>query len=282
MINFLANYKDNTYVPNAWGFTIYRAVFGPGSDERFAAGLKQLEDWIRFRVRQDRYDGDMQTTSPSEPDTEPNNILAERMWNEVVEDYPDKEMVKSHTTPDEEGQEDFSAIGGAFIRWVDGLGVDEDASRSNARYNHCLILDDAALRSLERLPTGVPEVKHRERRSAENRELSSLLYHTWVWLLDRNAMEEREAGTRVSGRDYPPWIRVRLCEIQTVWFRRTQFELGREWDGVVFEDPEKWDSVFWWAMMAKSWNEAARQARGETVEVDPREAAAAAAASQTQ
>lgn len=80
----------NAYVPYGWGFTIYRAAFGgPDSDARFAAGLRRLESWVRFEVLNYRYKRNGEPQDRSDPD--PSALLAERFWNEVVEEYPDTE-----------------------------------------------------------------------------------------------------------------------------------------------------------------------------------------------
>ncbi|KAK4129552.1 hypothetical protein N657DRAFT_677153 [Parathielavia appendiculata] len=171
----------NTYILNGWGFTIYRAAFGPGFDERFAAGLKRLENWLRFIVRQSRYDAfGKRQDLPSDPDSDAAALLAERLWNEVVEEYPDKEK---NISGGEEGSEDFAPVGKAFIRWANELG--KDLSQRNARYHHCLVLDETALNStLEGSLEKVPELKSRPAGSQEGRELTltceGLGYGCWA------------------------------------------------------------------------------------------------------
>lgn len=32
--------------------SIFRAVFGPGTDERFADGIARLENWLRWHTRE--------------------------------------------------------------------------------------------------------------------------------------------------------------------------------------------------------------------------------------
>ncbi len=137
------NESRNSYVPFGWGFTIYRAAFGPGSDERFATALRRLDSWVRFVVLSGRFSllkfgldyGLLKGLDPN-----PSELLAERLWNEVVEDYPDKD--KNHSGG-EDGDEDFTPVGKAFIRWGNDLGVTLD--ERNARYQNCLIIDDAVL-----------------------------------------------------------------------------------------------------------------------------------------
>ena len=263
-LGFLQDWQHNTYVPNGWGFTVYRAVFGPCSNERFAAGVKRLEDWLHFSVRQNRYDlFGKRTALPSDPDTDLTNLVAERLWNELVEDYPDKDKIKLSTTPDDEGSEDFTPIGTAFVRWAEQLGV--DLSRRNARYNHCLILDDAALKSLEGLPNEVPKVKPRPAGTPEGRDLTRIKQGAWVWVLDRETIQARQAGTfRRSPEDiYPPWIRIRLPFLQTLWFYPPQGLAPEEWWQVSEEDRVKHDRVFWWNERATTMNQVLRNHRSQ-------------------
>ncbi|PON26714.1 hypothetical protein TGAM01_v204215 [Trichoderma gamsii] len=88
-------------VPYGWGFFIYRAVSGDGTDARFAEGLNRLEKWLRWEARNSRYNNDDEAArwkehpdympAPGEPDVI--NEVAARMWNEVVEEYPDAQEI---------------------------------------------------------------------------------------------------------------------------------------------------------------------------------------------
>jgi hypothetical protein len=258
-LRFLPDWQHNTPVPNGWGFTIYRAAFGPGSDERFAMGVKRLEDWLRYCVRQSRYDAfGRRTDTPLDPDTDLTNTMAERLWNEVMEDYPGKEKVRTAaaTAAGDEGREDFGPVGRAFVRWAEELGV--DLSRRNVRYDHCLILDEAALETLEGLPADVPEV--RPLPAPELGYLNPIKHgaaKAWVWILDRESMQAREAGApRQSPEDmYPPWIRIRLPDLRTLWFWRPQELVPDSWSGVWGEDYVRHGGVSWWGESARTKNE---------------------------
>lgn len=276
----MSQHGIDSHAPNVWGFTVYRAVFGPGSDERFAAGLARLDAWARFYVRQSRYleeDEQIWEAAPQyiaqPPERDVTDELADRLWNEVIEDYPDKLAVRSAP----EGTEDFSPVGRHFISWVDSLNV--HTSNRIVRYDHCLVLDDAALLSLEKLPAEIPEVKPRPWPTPERRELGQLMRHTWVWLLDRQAMEDREAGVvQLPQRDmgmyqvYPPWMRIRLDDINLLWFHRPKGYSPVSWTGCAEEDKVKWDRVFWWCPTARTSNQARRQAREEAARQSTAEA----------
>lgn len=104
-------------VPYGWGFFIYRAVFGEGTDARFAEGLHRLEKWLTWDAGSSRYRNEDATLwkanpdympAPGEPDV--TDEVAKRMWNEVVDEYPDTQEII--TEPEE--SEDFSPIGRDF------------------------------------------------------------------------------------------------------------------------------------------------------------------------
>lgn len=94
--------------------------------------------------------------------------LARRFWTEVVEDYRDRDAVRCGLEV-EEGLEDFSSIGRAFITWVrdNGKNIDQlehddfdaDEPELYVRNDHCLIIDERALAALETLPESPPAVK---------------------------------------------------------------------------------------------------------------------------
>ena len=271
-LQYLQTMRHNSYAPNVWGFTIYRAVFGPGSDERFAAGLALLEAWVRFSVRQSRYNLASERAwkrvpqyMPQPGDRDGTDDLAERLWNEVVEDYPDKLAVRS-APEGEEGSEDFSPVGRAFVAWVKGLNV--DTSGLNVRYDHCLVLDDAALRSLEDLPAELPEIRPRPTTYPERSQFNRFLRNAWVWLLDREEMEYRDPDSqrvkplkKEDQPDAPPWIRIRLSLLDDLWFRRPQGQTQSPWFCCIEEDRDKWDRVFWWNSSASALNQGRRGAR---------------------
>ncbi|KAL7952212.1 hypothetical protein V8C34DRAFT_319237 [Trichoderma compactum] len=136
-------------VPYGWGFFIYRA------------GLNRLEKWLRREVKNSRYtSGDEADRwkehpdympAPGEPDV--TDEVAARMWNEVVEKYPDAQEII--TEP--EGSEDFSPIGRDFAARVEAFDMDtstqdEKDRRRNTRYENCLIIDGRVLEMLEGLP----------------------------------------------------------------------------------------------------------------------------------
>ena len=260
----IQNEEHNTYVPNGWGFTIYRAAFGPGSNERFATAMQRLDAWLRVAILRgrysslkfgDEYDGGL--------DPDPSAMVASRWWSEIVDEYQDKDKNCGGT---ENGDEDFTPAGRAFVRWGDDLGI--ELAPNNARYQTCLVVDDASLNSiLDGLPEAVPEVKPLELLSQENGDIvRTLMRGAWVWALDRETMRAREARIlRVPEDTRPPWIRTRLGYLPCLWFERLREHLPDWWD-VFEEDDEKWDRVFWWNQEASIKNEIMKAARDEGVE----------------
>ena len=217
----IQNEEHNTYVPNGWGYTIYRAAFGPGSDERFATAMQRLDAWLRVAILRGRYSSlkfGFEYDGAAGLDPDPSAMVASRWWSEIVDEYPDKEKNYGGT---ENGDEDFTPAGRAFLRWGGDLGI--ELAPNNARYQTCLVVDDAALDSiLDGLPEAVPEVKPLELLSQENRAiLRTLRRGAWVWVLDRETMLAREAGIRRFPEDTrPPWIRIRLGNLPGLWFER--------------------------------------------------------------
>jgi hypothetical protein len=280
--DFLQTTTNNPSAPYVWGFTIYRAVFGPGSNERFTAGLSRLEDWIRWSVRQSRYEEDWilwnrcPATVPPTGAWDPTDAMAQRMWNEVVEDYPDRDKVRSGEGT-EAGDDDFEPIGRAFIAWVESTGV--DPLHLLVRYDHCLIIEELSLQAIERLPAEVPEVKPRPFENPttreEQQELTKLLDSIWVWMLDRETMArhlegdtrprlppESVCGYRISY--IPPWLRLRLSDVYSLWFRRSRNMETPSWDSKCEQDAVQYDKVFWWNPLASVIKEARARGRHDS------------------
>ncbi|KAL6690877.1 hypothetical protein J3F84DRAFT_353058 [Trichoderma pleuroticola] len=95
--------------------------------------------------------------APGEPDV--TDEVAERMWNKVVEEYPDTQ--EKITEP--EGSEDFSPIGRDFAARVESFDIntgpqDEKDRRRNTRYETSLIIDARVLKMLKGPPADTPPV----------------------------------------------------------------------------------------------------------------------------
>jgi hypothetical protein len=253
-------------VPYGWGFFIYRAVFGEGADARFAEGLNRLEKWLRWEARDSRYRNEDADIWKNYPDYMPTpgerditDEIAERMWNEVVEEYPDAHEII--TEP--EGSEDFSPIGRDFASRVESFDLDtgpedEDDNRANTRYETCLIIDEKVLQILEALSADSLPVIPRDK--SETKEAIGGLRERWIWILDRETSIDKEDG---DVEEFPPWIRISLIQLRYLFFMRARGKVPYNWQGLVMEDTKHWDTVRWWMPMARSYNESSRAYRAE-------------------
>lgn len=66
-----------------WGFSIYRTVYRPGSDEQFATAINIIDQWVRYRVY---FETQPWTGEPEFEDPIPNDQVWQRYRNEVVQD----------------------------------------------------------------------------------------------------------------------------------------------------------------------------------------------------
>lgn len=261
---FLQNIQDNPYAPYVWGFQIYRAVYGPGSDERFATALARFEAWVRWQLRQSRYEDDRIVRGQT-PDCIPavggwdqTDEMAARFQNEVVE-YPDMDDVQSLAPESAAGPEHFRCIGRAFIDWVTSIGV--DPLSPVVRYNHCLVIDGVALRTLEELPAEVPEVKPGGKGREAMKEWSRVAQHmksAWIWILDRDTMQRYLAGGTTprmfmfisTGYEMiapaPPWLHMQIYWVNSLWFRRSRAMMTLDWTTKCQWDGEDPDRILWW------------------------------------
>lgn len=264
--------------PSAWSFRLYRAVFGPGTDERFAKAVDRLREWVQWSVRNSRYirwvKGDhVKETDWTWPRGKPHETdeVARRFWIDVVEDYPGCHENRAGLDV-EPGTEDFSLVGRAFLSWLSGRSkpVDEEDDDDDEEilytpYCHCLIVDEKALVALETLPDTIPDVKPRT--SDEWDQVSEVHQNAWVWLLDRKTMKRQEAGEpliRASWMKgdpdlphFPPWCRISIADLYELWFRLPQKTSLAYWNGAVMEGRKvaEYGKIRYWAGNAPAMNE---------------------------
>jgi hypothetical protein len=160
---------------------------------------------------------------PTSGEPHPSDELARRFYLEVIEDYPNRDQVRAGLNV-EEGDENFTPVGAAFLDWVDENALDVDDLY--VRNDHCLVIDERSLVSLEALPD-VPPVSPQT--AAEERDLLLITGKAWVWLVDRKATLDEEAGeppARLGWMepDHPsfrPWCRIHLVNLVDLWKRGT-------------------------------------------------------------
>ncbi|KAK8110395.1 uncharacterized protein PG998_006852 [Apiospora kogelbergensis] len=106
-----------------------RLAAGREQDARFTVGVRRLNEWMRWMVRNRRYiDEDLRLRrycpelmpQPHEHDLW--DEVAAHVWNEVVEEYPDADQVDAAVLGEENPP---PRVGEAFAAWVAGIeGVD--------------------------------------------------------------------------------------------------------------------------------------------------------------
>ncbi|CAG9950053.1 unnamed protein product [Clonostachys rosea f. rosea IK726] len=266
------------------GFTLYRAYFGPRTDERFPDAVRRLDAWVRHFVLSDRYRGlDADTREecrlldsrldPQRP--LPSRELAKRFHLEVIEDYPGKEhIVAGHAT--EDGEEDFSSVGEAFTKWVTEHVVTQDDLY--VRNDHCLIVDEKALEALERLPRSTPEPGPEPANAPQAKLLYGHNSGAWVWMLDQEYIhtfthsgpehiwirDTFGGGPRYTdGLPASPWIRIMPSSIPEVWFHRPRGFTPSNWTAVIQRDKQKFDKISWWNPVPSAVNEVYSRKRRE-------------------
>ncbi|KAK8002519.1 hypothetical protein PG989_002238 [Apiospora arundinis] len=114
---------------------------------------------MRWKIRSRRYTDEDLTRYEYRPERMPQpqehgrwDDVAARLWNEVMEEYPNADRVDTMVL----GGEDFTPVGEAFMAWVAGVeGL--DTSRRNTRYDLCLIIDETVLQMLVDLWCGSNE-----------------------------------------------------------------------------------------------------------------------------
>ncbi|KAL6857695.1 hypothetical protein ACO1O0_005137 [Amphichorda felina] len=267
---------------HTWGFTVYNAA---SDSERFHGGIAKLTLCIRYWATQQRYSG----LEPTEDCTQlvarpttgkmlPSHDLARRFEFDIVEDYPGKDTV---IAGGEDGDEDFMAIGRDFTQRVerDALGT----SNLYVRNDHCLIIDDKSLRTLEALPDQYPPPGPDYEAVEEGTAcfLRSPQADAWVWMLDREYYKKyahaKEAGGDAFSllhpqghpeeRRFEPWVRTHIGSLPRVWFFRPRGMSPPVWESVVQRDRHKFDLVNWWGdAQANTANDILRRSRrGEPV-----------------
>jgi hypothetical protein len=273
--------EKNSKDPYTWGFVLYRACFGGEFDQRFASAVKKLDSWTRYLAQQRRYAGlqpkdkDDPACDPTAPDgkTIPSMDLAKRFKLDIIEDYPDGTESVSAGFEVDDGDEDFMAVGKAFLDWVDENAV--DTSNLYVRNDHCLIIDERSLVTLEALPDTVPKPGPIKLVGG-----GCDLYFTespqkdaWVWILDREYYDKyAEAGkqaphviplppySHLKERRFDPWVRIRIDKLMRVWWYRPDGYEPGSWQSCIARDRDKFDRVNWWeGAPAPTTNDSIRQ-----------------------
>jgi hypothetical protein len=126
----LANHDGSHDYAYSWGYTIFRTVYGPDTDEDFARAIERLAVYAKRFTQNDPHD--------SRPDEE----LWSRYYSEVVQD---EERLSGATE---------SEVGDMFDAWIrDHRRTTTTASLSpNSRFLFCLMLDEESIENILELP----------------------------------------------------------------------------------------------------------------------------------
>jgi hypothetical protein len=118
----------------SWGYTIFRTVYTPGSDEAFPQAIERLAIYAKAYVNDDIALKRRPNQQPRDP--LPNRELWGRYYNQVIED----EDTLAHATVED--------VGRRFDVWIsEHLNLDALPRRktSNARFCYCLMLDQESV-----------------------------------------------------------------------------------------------------------------------------------------
>lgn len=142
----LNHYCAASHYGCTWGFTIYRTVYTPESDELFPKALEVLNKIVR-RYTHVQIDWIRPVWNP---DPAPNNELLRRFRNEVIEDP----VALNNAT--------VEAIAARFRAFAEELSPCPGYENEDTRYRVCLMVDEQAMRNL----LLVPEYEERDDKGA--------------------------------------------------------------------------------------------------------------------
>ncbi|KAM0259186.1 hypothetical protein ACHAPA_010862 [Fusarium lateritium] len=137
----LANNDHSHSYPYCWGFTIFRTVYTPGSDEAVAAAVDRLSRYAKHFTNNESMPP--RINDPYDP--LPNQDLWNRYYSEVIED--DKTL--SNAPVDE--------IGRRFDEWISANRTPVDYANErfhcpNGRFRFCLLLDQESIDNILAMP----------------------------------------------------------------------------------------------------------------------------------
>ncbi|KAG8164243.1 hypothetical protein KVR01_006161 [Diaporthe batatas] len=128
----LANHDGSHDYAYSWGYTIFRTVYGPDTDEDFARAVQRLAVYAK------------RFTQNNPHDNRPDQKLWSRYYSEVVQD---EERLSGATE---------SEVGDMFDVWIRDhrrAATTANASlRPNDRFLFCLMLDEESMENILELP----------------------------------------------------------------------------------------------------------------------------------
>ncbi|KAK4157598.1 hypothetical protein C8A00DRAFT_29442 [Chaetomidium leptoderma] len=189
LLQVLAGHDENHNYPYCWGYTIFRTVYTPGSDEAFARAIERLGIYAKAYVNDDIASKRPPNKEPRDP--RPNQDLCSRYYNEVVED--------GETLANASLEE----VGRRFDAWINEHltpdALQRGSGTSNARFRFCLMLDQESVDNI----LASPEEPYLSLRTDRQRQ------DGWVKVVTD---EQRPEGGRL-------WFRVGIRHfLWSLWF----------------------------------------------------------------
>lgn len=187
-LQHLSEYDGTHDRPYCWGFTVFRTVYTPGSDEAVARALERLDVYARRFSEEDNLMTGRRQTTPFDP--RPVEDLWSRYYTELIED----EKTLSNASEAE--------VGERFDAWIREHRATPPEGRSlhgeqNARFLFCLMLDEESLNNILALPDNPP------RRAFDYGVSREEADRGWVKVISDRLKTEEEEG---AGGRY--WLRV--------------------------------------------------------------------------
>lgn len=208
----LAHYHDGSHdYAYSWGYTIFRTVYGPDTDEDFAMAVERLAVYAEYFTRNDPHDRG------------PDDDLWSRYYSEVVQD---EERLSGATE---------SEVGDIFDAWIRDHCRAATTARGrlepNSRFLFCLMLDEDSIDNILDLPADP------RRRNLEHGPL-------WIKVISN------EVRTTEAGASERWWLRVGITDyLWGLWISPFDPDVlieERGWedkeDGVrnIWGDPSLW------------------------------------------
>lgn len=208
-LQHLADHDGSHDYAYSWGYTIFRTVYTPGSDEAVARAVDRLAVYAKHWAR---------TNERSRPrlgqpfDARPNEELCSRYYSEVVQD----EQALAGASESEVGD-----MFDAWIRQHRRAPTTTARPCPNARFMYCLMLDQETIDNILALPED-PHARRGGHVASEEDEGK-----LWVKMITNRAKSE-------GGRW---WLRVGLRDyLWPVWFSPSDPDIVLEQMG--WEDPK--------------------------------------------
>lgn len=178
-----------------WGFTIYRTVYRPGSDEQFSHALGIIDQWIQTKVFSEVELYEKYNSLPEPADSEPNQQVWRRYRNEIIED---RDQLDGATIDNiRERHVSLMASQGRDLTW-------------NSRYRYPIMIDEQVLDMLLQSPYMTPGTK----------PIQPLLYS--VIVIDATGEDIDELP------DYEGWVWCPCWDLVELWFQARD-SAAEEW-----------------------------------------------------